>query len=193
MRPDTVIIVSSLNPGVIATDNTHDIHVWGVLKGELTICSGRNLYIEDDVIYNGGLGPAGSPVFGVPSSCTDYLGLVARNNIILAYSNPSSALPDTTDPNQVDCGVNASILAYNSFLAQNYNQPTTGIWPRGTLYVVGSVVQNTRGNLGVLMSSSPFRAAGYVTKNLTYDSRLATHMPPYFPLYDQQRILAWIE
>ena len=183
--PDSIIPYSHFSTWVIATDDTCDIHVWGRFRGELTLAAGRNLYIEDDIVYSGG---TGKPTYAVPAACTDYLGLVARDTVFVAWRGTASA-QDASGPNQHSCGINASILAYQTFMAQNYNFPKLPATaaPRDTLFVVGSVVQNARGNL---YTSYP---SGYTTRIFTYDPRLATHMPPSFPLYDQESILAWIE
>ncbi len=150
-----------------------DLYIKGILDGELTISSKRNIYIVDDLTY------AGSDAAGTPSAgCDDLLGLVAERNIIFRD------LGATT----YDLKVNAVLMALNtSIAAENY---TSGA-PRGTLTIWGGLIQKYRGAVGQfdplrddhyrLRQELPLRHAGHRTD------------APQFPLRGDYTELAWSE
>ena len=176
----TTVTYASFN-GVIAATGGHDIHIWGRLDGQLTLVASRNIYVEDDVLYT-----------APPPMSDDLLGLVAENDVIVAWSD--APLPASADPNNQDCTIQASILALHSFAAQSYWLPLAQAPPpdptRGTLTVVGGVVQNVRGSV---YQTHPGKAASGYNQIYTYDPRLRTTLPPAYPLYDDNLILSWQE
>ena len=157
----------------MATAPGFSIHVWGVLNGRLTVAAGHNLYIEDNVVYY--RDPRYEP-------STDLLGLVAQDSVIVAWDLAHSS----TDPNTSDCLINASIMALKSFAAQNSWTPPA----RGTVTVLGGVVQNNKGTLGRVVGG--VLVSGY-NKNYIYDTRLLTDLPPAFPLCADLEVVAWHE
>ncbi|MCX6640054.1 MAG: hypothetical protein NTW14_06175 [bacterium] len=160
--------INSIN-GVIASDNNKDIHVKGILDGEVTVLSDANIWIDDDITYE-------KSVLTDPTA-DDMLGLIAMKNI---YVTDNAA-------NRIDCIINATLMALNkSFAVQNYDQGTV----RGRLTVVGGMVQKERGAVGT--SRSGVIQTGYL-KKYTYDERFLTKAPPNYPVYSANRIVSWYE
>jgi hypothetical protein len=137
-----------------------DVNIQGTLDGALTVSSLKNVWIQDDVLYEN------NPLAG---SSNDILGLVANQNVIVADNVP----------NKTNCVVQAAVFARSgSFLAENYN--TRGVC--GTLQLVGSIVQDTRGAVGTFSGST--LNSGF-SKRYRFDTRLQdpSFRPPYFPGY----------
>ncbi len=156
--------LSSFN-GVIGT--TKNAIVWGVVNGQATVGARKSIYIADDITY------ASDPRTNPDSD--DFLGLVAKDNIIVAE----------TAANANDCVIHATLLALQgSFTVQNFDDPPA----RGTLTVLGGIVQNTRGPVGTFSGSQI--VSGY-TKFYVYDDRLVHISPPYYPMASQFSVAAW--
>jgi len=160
--------LSSIN-GVIATDNAKDLHIKGTISGKATVMSEGNLWIDDDVLYLHD--PLTDP------NASDMLGLISQQNVIVT---------DNT-ANRTNCTIHASIMALNtSFKVQNYN---TGS-PRGTLTVLGGIVQDLRGAVGTM--SGGVIVTGYLKKYI-YDQRMLTKAPPFYPVFSRNSIVSWYE
>jgi hypothetical protein len=169
--PWTAVAVSTLSTHIIYSNN--DLQVSGVLSGEITIGSKKNIWIMDDVRY------FDSSAQGVPSAnCRDLLGLVAEDNII--YKDNTA--------NQTNLIVDAVMMALDtSIQAENH---TSGD-PRGTLTVWGGLIQECRGPVGQVNSSGQI-IHGY-KKDYHYDSRVTGRTPPGFPLTGVYQKVAWTE
>jgi hypothetical protein len=143
--------------GTIITDSNMDIHVEGVVDGEVTIIADRDILIEDDIVY------ATNPITN--PNCNDYLGLIARHRVRIVENAANSN----------DVVIHAAIIAHHDeIVVQNYD--TGGPW--GTLTIVGSVVENDYLPVGTVTPT------GYVM-NQIYDVRLRDRTPPYFPRLDR--------
>ena len=142
--------------GVLLGDQK--VHVQGTLDGNLSVASLTDVYVEDDVLYERN-----------PQLVTsdDMLGLVANNNVVVAHN--------VANNNNVE--IQASIFTRTgSFTAENYN--TRGLC--GTLRVLGSIVQKTRGAVGTFSGSN---LTSGLSKRYRFDDRLSdpTVRPPYYP------------
>jgi cytoskeletal protein CcmA (bactofilin family) len=153
--PWTVIAVSSLSSGVIYGDN--DVHVSGVLDGELTIASAKMIRVEDDITYAASVNAVPLP------GCNDLFGLVAGRDIIFA-----------DNPNTVDLKVDGVLMALRTITAEGYN-----VEGKGTLTIWGGLIQDHRGSVGQTNIGGQIR--GYV-KDYHYDQRVTARTPPGFPL-----------
>jgi hypothetical protein len=159
--------------GTIMTTSGADVHVKGTLHGQVTIYSGRHIYVEDDMVYS-------QPPHLYPES-NDMLGLVARKDIIVADNSA----------NRSNVEIHGAMMALNSkFYVQNYD---TGS-PRGTLTTLGSIIQVNRGTRGVfsLVKGVVTVVHGYRAKTL-YDKRFLNAGPPFFPLVPKIKIYSWQE
>jgi len=64
--------------GIIRTTNDEDIHVQGVVNGQVTVVSDQDIYIDNNIVY------FDNPISNVNSD--DFLGLVAKNDVIINKS-----------------------------------------------------------------------------------------------------------
>ncbi len=149
--------------GIIMLDqDDKSIHVQGTVHGQVTIYSRYRIYIEDDLVY------LDNPLVNPASQ--DMLGLIAEDDVVVAQNTA----------NNNNCVIHAAIMALDDeFKVQNH---LLGL-SRGTLTVVGSVVQRQRGGIGSLLS-------GYVP-DWQYDPRFLQAGPPNFPLISRVVVLAW--
>lgn len=157
--------------GAITASGT--VTVKGVLDGRLTIGSGTNIYVTDDIHYEN----------RVLASSDDVLGLVANANVVVADNAANSS----------NCEIDASIFARSgSFTAENYGSGPT----RGQMRVLGSIVQESRGAVGTYQNGQNTLKTGY-NKYYKYDERLANlnFRPPFYPGFGTKTytIASWWE
>ncbi len=158
-----------LTNGVISSANNKDVHVKGTLEGQVTLLSGGHIWVDDDVLYKHN--PLTDP------TASDMLGLIAKKNV---YVTDNTA-------NRSNCTINATVMALGtSFTAQNYSSGS----PRGTLTVLGGLVQDTRGAVGTM--SGGVIVTGYLKKYI-YDQRMLTKAPPFYPIFSRNSIVSWYE
>jgi hypothetical protein len=168
---DTVFFNSGFNGVILGKDS---VHVKGVLDGRLTIASLHDIFIVDDVVYEQ------DPRYVTTSD--DMLGLVAEQRIVVVDNIP----------NRDNCVIHGSIFSRDSsFTVEKYDE---GYASRGFLFVLGSIVQDTRGSIGTYSGGVP--VTGY-SKRYVYDDRLANPSvrPPFFPGFYPSTlpITAWWE
>ena len=150
------LAASGFNGALVASGR---VSVQGTVDGRLTIGSGTNVYITDDIHYEN----------REVTTSDDVLGLVANASVIVADNAANSS----------NCEVDASIFARSeSFSAENYSSGA----PRGQLRVLGSVVQQNRGEVGTYQNGLNTLKTGF-NKYYKYDQRLAnsSFRPPYYP------------
>ncbi|MCZ6820727.1 MAG: hypothetical protein O7G31_14745 [Calditrichaeota bacterium] len=171
---DGTSTLSDFNGTLMTNDGGgYDIHVKGVISGQLTILSDRDIYIEDDIVYAND--PRSDPASG------DMLGLVAKNNVIVVDNLA----------NQTDVEIHGAIVALNqSFMVENYSAGG----PRGTLTTFGSVVQDLAAPYGTgTMSGEVWVITnGYQEKSI-YDGRFLNIGPPVFPIVQKVSLYSWQE
>ncbi|MEQ9308784.1 MAG: DUF4900 domain-containing protein [Balneolaceae bacterium] len=154
--------------GIISTEG--EIKVKGVVKGAITLHSEERIEIMGDITY------ALSPQ--VDSSSTDMLGLVSEGDVRIDQNAHSSS-------GSQDLTIHASIMALDtSFEVENYAYGG----PRGTLNLLGGIVQKNRGPVGTFSGNSI--VSGY-SKNYQYDGRLKASIPPAFPRESVFSIVYW--
>ena len=142
--------------GTIMTTNHEDIYVKGVVNGKVTVISDRDLYIDGNIIYN--LNPFDQ------SNSPDYTGLIAQDDIIIS-DNAATANGVT---------IQAALICKHEMKVENFNN---GV-PRGTLLIMGSVVQESAQKFGLFSGGT--LTSGYQTVHI-YDPRLFDKTPPFFP------------
>lgn len=159
--------LSAIN-GIISTSGRID--VYGEVKGAVTLHSEDEIEIDGDITY------VTSPL--ADSSSTDMLGLVSEGDVRIDKDAHSfSGTQDLT--------VHASIMALNkSFYVENYSSGSG----RGTLNLLGGLIQENRGPVGTFSGSSI--VSGY-SKNYQYDNRLKASIPPSFPRESVFSIVYW--
>jgi len=107
------------------------------------------------------------------------MGLFARNIVI------SSGAPPNMEIDAV-CMAGGRNTANGSFYVANYDKKK----PTGTLRVLGGIIQKARGPVGTFDSSTGQTLTGYA-KSYSYDPRLATNPPPYFPTTGTYDRISW--
>jgi len=144
------------NGALVGTGN---VHIQGVLDGELSVGSLNNISVEDNTIYQN----------RDYDNSDDVLGLVAEHNVII---------PDNA-ANNTNCEIDASIFCRDgSLYADNLNgRPLSG-----DLKITGSIVMANRGEVGKYAGST-LKKGFY--KKFHYDERLADggFRPPFYPGY----------
>ncbi|MFA5164727.1 MAG: DUF4900 domain-containing protein [Candidatus Omnitrophota bacterium] len=143
-----------------------NVTVKGTLSGRLSIGANNNISIAGNVNYNN---PSGS----------DMLGLIAERNIVIQQSSC---------PTNGDLTIQASMMAMsNSFYLDNYTSTM-----KGTLNVLGGIIQRYRGPVGTFNLNTDSKASGF-TKNYIYDERLRTAPPPFYPTTKDFVAVSWRE
>ncbi len=163
----------SSHNGIIMSAATKNIHIQGTFNGQGTIYSGRNIYIEDDIVY------ADDPRTNPDSQ--DMLGLVATRHVIVTYSIP----------NQTDVEIHGAIMALDSkFMVETL----AGVGPLGTMTTYGSTIQKDRGTraTGQLVDGNVVITNGYALKAL-YDARFLHAGPPVYPSTEKALVYSWQE
>lgn len=107
------------------------------------------------------------------------LGLIAKDIKI------SSKAPGNLEIDAV-CLAGGSNTTSGSFYVENYDTKKT----TGNLTVLGGIIQKSRGPVGTFDANTGKTMTGY-SKNYTYDPRLASNPPPYYPTTGQYERLSW--
>jgi len=107
------------------------------------------------------------------------LGLVSKDIKI------SSTAPQNLEIDAV-CLAGGQNTTDGSFYVENYSSKS----PVGTLKVLGGIIQKARGPVGTFNSSTGQTTYGY-SKNYSYDPRLATNPPPFYPTTGTYQRLSW--
>lgn len=165
--PDTVLVTAIAPTGILYS--TRDVHVSDVLDGQITILSDDDIWIDNDLLYKSDpLSEDGSD---------DLCGLVSIDDIIIADN----------EANNNNVFINACILASNgSFGAEHYSTRPIA----GTLNIVGSIAQNTRGAVGTFSQNQINHG---FSKRYRFDPRLKFQSPPNYPFVRSLRLDSWWE
>ena len=160
--------------GVISSNS--NIYVKGEVNGQVTIHSSNNIKIIGDITY------ADNPISNPASN--DLLGIVSEGMVVVDDNAH-------IDHGSQDLYLDASIMALgNSFTVEDYGDGD----PRGRLYILGGVIQETRGAVGTFTryNDQSYLRSGF-QKSYSYDQRLMTQWPPYYPVRDKYSIISWQE
>jgi hypothetical protein len=136
------------------------VYVEGKLDGKLSILANTDLYVTNDVTYEQ------NPQVGTSD---DMLGLVAERNVVVANNAANNS----------NCVIQAAVFSRTgSFLAEDYG--SRGL--AGELQVLGSIIQDTRGEVGQFAGST--LTSGFA-RRYRFDTRMADPAvrPPFFPGY----------
>jgi hypothetical protein len=138
-----------------------DCHTWGIIDGQVTLCSNGQIDIEDDLIYYDSDGV-------IPNEgCDDILGLAAGSKINVVDNAA----------NQNDCVIHGHVLAINNqgCLVERHDRGA----PRGTLTLYGGIAQDKWGPVGTgyVWDDEYVPLTGYV-RDIHYDWRFQHTLPP---------------
>ena len=166
----TTEAVSSFAPNGAAWCNGGDLHVKGTLNGQLTLGSGQEIWIDDDVRY------ATDPRTGYS---TDMLGLVAEGKLWIT-DNAANSGNDFT--------LMASVFSRTDGLwAEHYNTRPV----EGKMTTLGGVIQNIGGYTGTFSGTTITH--GFLPGGTLYDARLLNDSPPFFPTTGNLEVVSWFE
>jgi len=154
-------------------------YVSGVVSGAVSVASSQNVIVDNSLTY------ACSAVSPLPSSCNDYLGLLANQNVEIGMVSAPSGSANPYLPVTVD----AAMLAINGYVGvPQWNTAYTScsaVPP--TLTINGAMVSQYRGAFGAYLNGTIPPPGCYVgqlqtgyLKNFYYDTRLAQTQPPWF-------------
>ena len=136
----------------------------GIVDGRVTLATDDDILIQSHLVY------ADDPEDeDYTEDDQDALGLISKDDVWVSEYAPRNLK------------IHAAIMATGqkpnndgSFGVLQYDRIST----RGELAVFGSIVQDVRGAVGTFNSYGP--ASGFY-KNYTFDQRLKTRAPPYYP------------
>jgi len=167
-RPTDTVTVATIAPtGILWC--SRDIHVSGIVNGQLTMLSDDDIWIDNDLTY------ATDPLSEGGSD--DLCGLVSVDDVWITDNAP----------NNDDVNINACILASSgSFGAEDYSTRPVA----GKLKIVGSIAQNTRGAVGTFSGSQITHG---FSKRYYFDPRLRVEAPPNYPFIRALRLSSWWE
>lgn len=155
-----------------------DIMVRSALTVANDVNAGKYMEITDNLHYHTRPDKT-QPRTALANLRAGTLGLVSKDVRI------SDTAPRNLEINAV-CLAGGDNTASGSFYVEDYDDKT----PTGTLTVLGGIIQKNRGPVGTFNSSTGQTTTGYV-KNYSYDPRLATDPPPYYPTTGQYDRLSW--
>lgn len=189
-------------------NNIANVFVSGKLNGRLTIAADNDIYItgwdptnwNEPTLSSGKRIPRGTNTGGITynnkaANSNDMLGLVARGYVyLLHYGWPRASGQGWSSDYDVapeNITIHAAIFALNnSFQYESYD--TGGV--KGTLTILGSITQKSRGPVGQFNSTTGESTRGY-SKYYSHDNRMLHDMPPHFlePMNSGWEIREWKE
>lgn len=168
--PDTAqwnsFLASDLAPNGIIYLNDQQFRIRGTVKGQYTVASNKDIYIEDDIVYN--TDPRVDP------ASTDLFGIVCKRKVYITDN----------EPNNNNIELHASIFS----LEKGMGAENPGGRPNsGELRLLGGVQQHKRE-----LVSNPWPYHGF-SKRYHYDERLMFASPPGYPGTGNLEIVSWFE
>lgn len=163
-----------------------DVYIRGTTKGQWTVASATSIWLWDDLLYSDN-----------SSTSKDVIGLISNKNVYVGDKRRTGASDSLRRP--VDPEIHAAILALqgdiHAYGVQNPPDSTIVTGCSGTLHLVGALIQQTRGVVGLGGSGCPGGLSRGYLKLYEYDERLGYVQPPRFlePTNSSWRELAWRE
>lgn len=162
--------LSALNGAIYCPE---PLRLSGVLDGQVTIGVEGDVYVVDDILYDGVV-PGNTP----PSDCDDVLGIIADGDFIIGY----------VPPNYSDCMFYGVAMAMEKNIeAEDYMHYA----PRGVVEMYGGIIADYSIHLGQYDNDGNL-ISGYA-RDFNWDARMLTMPPPFFPLTGRYLILSWEE
>ena len=162
------------------THTNGDLFLSGTLNGRLTIGTGNDIIVTNDIRYA-----------NTSTASDDLLGLIPQNSVKIFHPvdrNTQANLPNNWGDGNAT--IYAAILTVaRSFMVQNYRYGN----PMGNLQVRGAIAQKYRGVVGRSTAGS-VPVNGFV-KDYQYDTRLRVQSPPHFldPVRTAWEVKTWSE
>ncbi|MDI6400859.1 DUF4900 domain-containing protein [Balneolaceae bacterium ANBcel3] len=167
---------------VISSDG--EITIKGEVKGQYTVYSEKDIKIVGDVKYHDHPEDPSDEV-----EHENVLGIASESDVIVCKD--AHTVNDGSDLH-----IHASIIALgNSFYVEDYAEGSQ----RGTLHLVGGLIQETRGAVGTMQSRTNRWGQTTTTytgfdKDYQYDDRLGDNRiaPPFFPRAESYTTRSWL-
>ncbi len=196
--------------------NSGNVFISGVLDGRLTVAAKNNIYITgyDPTVSNLNSAAATNGILYKDTSFSlntstgkltineargsaeaDMLGLIADNNVGILTQGWFSG-SSSINSSRSNMYVYAAIMSINGkFINTMFMSGSpSSVYPNpgGNLYVRGSIIQSTRGAMGLFNSSTGVTTSGY-SKNYAHDTRMLYDSPPQFlsPENSGWEIVTW--
>ncbi len=191
--------LTTLAPNKIIYLDKGDVYMSGTLNGEVTVvCEGSsgggsgNVYFVGDMVdHIDPMLPNGSGGFEPNPACTDIMGIIATNNVIVSTSFDANNLGGYQE-NVVnkDIKIDAGIFCNSGGFSVEGLGKTPANVPLGSIYLQGSM---TAGKEEIVAEfSGNTLTAGY-NRHVVFDSRFATSPPIWFPYLTYYRVISWLE
>jgi len=149
--------------------NSGTLTMTGTLNGRLTAGASSNVIIPNNIVY------ADDP--RINPNADDTLGIISERNVVI----------DDIAPNNLE--IDGCMMSLStSFMRENYAVGP----PKGTLTVLGGIIQDERGPVGTFNGATGQKLSGY-SKNYLYDQRLLGSPPPFMPTTGDYLTLSWEE
>lgn len=168
-KTESTYLTQSVAPNGVIYVEGMDIRLKGVVKGQYTVVSESNIYLDDDIVY-----------FNDPRvypNSSDLLGIVAKDKVLITENAA----------NNNDINIHASIYSETEgFGAENYSSRPKS----GNINLLGGIIQNERQAVGTFAGATI--KSGF-SKRYEYDNRLLIASPPSFPGTGTFEIVSWLE
>lgn len=180
---DTTISLSSFAPNGVIFVNNGNLHVQGIVNGQMTVAAGGSSFNGFGNIYISGNVSCNSDPRTNPGS-SDLIGIVAQNNVFVESNNAYLGISPSYPP--VDPLIEAAIYAQNGTF-QCYYHARTSYTNLGSVHVYGSISNSYLG-----ATSDPTGTYGY-DPDYRFDPRFSSVGPPYYPVTGTFSVLSWYE
>jgi hypothetical protein len=192
--------LSTLAPNNVIYLNGGNIYMSGTLNGEVTVvCEGSsgfggagNVFLVGDMINHiDPMLPNGEGGFEPNPACTDVLGIVVTNNIVVSTENTANNLGGyQNNVLNKDIHVDAGIFCNSGgFTVEGLGSAPANV-PLGSIYLQGSM---TAGKEEIVAEFSGNTLICGYNRHVVFDSRYATSPPIWFPYLTYYRAVSWLE
>jgi len=179
-----------------------NVFISGELDGRITIAAANDIYITHrdptNATYSSATQAAGlrysNTNFTGVNLSDDMLGLVAGRYVRIlhknwpSYTTTGNAYVSNSNVAPQNITIHAAIFALDwAFEFEDFRDNS----PRGTITIIGSLIQNYRGGVGTFFWGGG-QASGYL-KDYNHDPRMAYDSPPHFlePTNSGWEIQSW--
>lgn len=186
--PPVTLPLATFAPSGLLYVEKGNIYLSGTLNGKLTIVAGEssgighgNVYLADDIKYTEDpmLWDAGKNTYVSNTDCTDMLGLIATNNVVV--------MDNAKNVNNKDIEVHASIFcAKGGLILEDPNIP-----PSGSFTLRGGLIAGKEETIAIIDNIGMIKN-GY-KRHVVFDERFYLQSPAHFPKTGNFEILSWLE
>jgi hypothetical protein len=196
----TLPLSTMAGPNNVIYLNGGNIYMSGTLNGQVTVvCEGSsgaggsgNVYFVGDMVdHITPMLPNGNGGYEANPACTDLMGIIATNNVIVSTSNsPNNLGGYNNNVLNKDFHVDAGIFCNSGgFSVEGLGKSPANV-PLGSIYLQGSM---TAGKEEIVADFSGNTLIDGYNRHVVFDSRFATGPPQWFPYLTYYRVISWLE